>query len=53
MLGLGNNLIKAAIRIAATIKKYWEDDFDFWEAAGTKWENKTGGEEAAPPGAPD
>ena len=50
MLGLGNNLMRAAMKLVALITGKWDTDHDYWEAAHSPWEDKTTGDVPAPPG---
>jgi hypothetical protein len=39
-LRLASTLLSFATRVTAVIRRYWEDEFDYWQAMGDVWEQQ-------------
>jgi len=39
-LGLASLLTTYATKVAAVIRRYWEDEHDLWQAMGDVWEQQ-------------
>jgi len=39
-LGLVTSLSSTVARVAAVIRRYWQNEFDLWQAMGDVWEQQ-------------